>query len=186
MKPMKTIFLLMVAGYIPALLTTNRASAQNTVSLEILESQKNEVALEKGVRPVKNNTVNMESISTRAIKAFAKTYKNVSGEQWEKIPDGYTAKFISNGVSNRIYFDAKGSWSGSLKGYGEDKLPDDVRDIVKRSYYDYSITYIQEVETIDSQGKPTYIVQMQDANTLKQVSVYEGEMTTWKEYKRGS
>ena len=182
---MKAIFLLIVAGYIPALLATNNAAAQSSVSTEILDSQKNDLALERRISYVTPNTAGMEVISTKAIKTFAKSYKDVSGEQWEKIEDGYTAKFILNGVTNRIYFDKKGKWSGSLKSYSEDKLPYEMRDIVKRTYYDFTITYVQEVETIDSHKVPTYIIHLQDKDQIKLVRLFDGEMETWKEYKRG-
>ena len=181
---MKKILFALVAGFIPALVATNGAYAQNSVNPEILEPQKNATAIEKAVAPVNNHSVDMGEINAKALKHFTKTYKNVTGESWQKIKDGYTAKFNSNGVSNRIFYSPNGKWSGSLKGYSEDKLPQEIRHAVKREYYDYIITYVQEVETTDSYGIPTYIIHLEDKNNIKQVRFSDGQMEVWKEFKK--
>ncbi len=68
-----------------------------------------------------------------------------------------------------------------MKGYFEDKLPFEVRDIVKRNYYDYKIHYVNEVETINSQGIPTYMVHIQYKKDAKIMRVREGVMEIWSE-----
>ncbi len=64
-------------------------------------------------------------------------------------------------------------------------MPGDIRDIVKREYYDYEITSVQEIETIDSYGIPTYIVHLEDNNNIKLIRVRDGEMALYKEFKKG-
>lgn len=41
--------------------------------------------------------------------------------------------------------------------YDEDKMNLAVRDIVKRKYYNFKITSIDEVESIDNENVPTYM-----------------------------
>ncbi|MEP7107306.1 MAG: hypothetical protein ABI760_04975 [Ferruginibacter sp.] len=183
---MKKFLFAFVAGCIPALVATNGAYAQNSVNPEILEPQKNVTTIEKVVTPVNDQIVDMGAISPKILKDFTKTYKNVTGESWEKTKEGFSAKFISNGVNTRIYYNVKGKWTGSLKGYSEEIMPRDVRDIVKRSYYDYSITLVQEVETIESNGIPTYLVHLEDKKSYIQVRVCDGQMEVWKEFKKQS
>ncbi len=90
-----------------------------------------------------------------------------------------------NGVSNLIYYTKKGQWEGSLKVYSEDKLARDIRDIVKREYYDYDITSVQEIETFDSYGIPTYIVHLEDSNNIKLIRVRYGVMDVYSAFKKG-
>lgn len=177
---MKTFLFALVAGFIPALVATNGAYAQNSVNPEILEPQKNVTAIKKVVIPV-NEVI---AISPKAMKNFSKTYKDVSESRWDKTRDGFTVKFQSNGVNSRIYYTSKGQWSGSLKGYAEDKLPKDIREIVKREYYDFSIKYVQEVETNHLHGIPTFIIHLEGKKTLKQLRINDGQMETWREYEK--
>lgn len=175
---MKKILFAITVGSILALAATNGAYAQNSVNPEVLEPQKNAVAVEKSMPP--------NGISSRAVKDFTKSYKNVTGETWDKTSEGFSVKFTSDGVRTIIYYKGNGTWMGSLKGYNEDQMPADVRKIVKREYYDYSITYVQEAQTGDSEGKPTYIIHLEDKHHIKLVRVCDGEMDVWKEYKRQS
>lgn len=177
---MKTFIFALVAGIIPALATTNGAFAQNSVNPEILQPQKNAIVIAKAA--IRSNE--MAAISPKALKNFAKTYKGVLETNWDKINDGYAVKFKINEISSRIFYDNKGNWTGSLKGYFENKLPEDIRAIVKRQYYDFAITYVQEVETTDSNGIPSYIIHLEDSKSIKQVRIYGGQMDTWREYKK--
>ncbi len=180
---MKKILFALLAGCIPALVTTNGAYAQNTANPEILEPPKNFPAIEKALTPVNNNTVGINSISPKALKDFTNRYKNVTGESWEKIKNGFAARFIINGVMNTIYYN-KRKWIGSLKHYSEDKMPQNIRAIIKPEYYDYSITSVDEVENIDSNGIPTYIVHLEDKNNIKLVRIYDRQMDVWEKFQK--
>ncbi|MBC7890083.1 MAG: hypothetical protein H7Z13_19580 [Ferruginibacter sp.] len=179
---MKNFLFALVAGYIFALAVSNGAYAQKSVNTEVLEPQKNITAVEKTVTPVNARMDDIAAVSPKALKDFTRTYKNVSSERWAKIKDGFTARFSLNGINTLVYYDTKGRWAGSLKGYEEANLAREIRHIVKRVFYDYSITYVQEVETIDSGGKPTYIIHLEDNEHIRQVRIFEGQMEEWKEY----
>lgn len=181
---MKKLLFALLAGFIPGLIATNGAYAQNSVNPEILEPQNNVTEITNSVDSDKNRTVDLSAISPKAIKNFAASYKNAKDEKWDKTSEGFTAKFKFNGVSNLIFFNQNGKWAGSLKGYFEDKLPFEVRDRVKREYYDYSITYVQEVETIESNRIPTYIIHMEDKKSIKQIRISEGQMDVYKQYNK--
>jgi hypothetical protein len=181
---MKKILFALLAGCIPALVTTNGAYAQNTVNPEILKPQKNITAIEKALTPFNDNIVDIAAISPKALKDFTNTYKNVTGESWYKIKDGFAARFTINGVMSTIYYNTKGRWTGNLKNYSEDKMPHDIRDIVKREYYDYSITSIDEVRTIHSHGILTYIIHLEDENNIKLVRISDRQMDVWKELRK--
>jgi hypothetical protein len=129
------------------------------------------------------NTMNeLEAISPRAIKDFAYTHKNVKGESWMKTKDGFSVRFISEGIQTTIYYDKKGNWAGSIKYYGEEKMLREIRHVVKSTYYDYNIVYTQEIETTDTDGVPTYVVCVEDKTKIKMIRISAGEMSEWKEF----
>ena len=124
---------------------------------------------------------NLLSINARAMKDFRKRYANVSGEAWTDLDNGKSrAKFTVDGVNHTVYYAKNGNWTASLKNYTEDKLPFEVRDQVKRAYYDFTIAFVQEVETPESDGKPTYIIHIEDKHTYQFVRVCDGKMDIWK------
>ena len=135
---------------------------------------------------IKNSTVELETISPRAIKNFASTYKNVSGESWMKVKGGFSVRFISDDIRISILYDNKGYWVGSIKYYSEEKMSRVIRHIVKSTYYDYNIIYTQEIETADTKGMPTYIICLQDNTNIKMIRICDEEMSVWKEYKRAN
>ncbi len=182
---MKNSLFAFAATCIASLAVTNGAYAQTAINVEVLEIPKDVIKTDKIITPEKNNTVNLNAISLKAVKDFKKSYKMVSNENWYKGSDCFNAQFTLNGITNLIYYNKKGQWAGSLKVYSEDKMPGDIRDIVKREYYDYEITSVQEIETIDSYGIPTYIVHLEDNNNIKLIRVRDGEMALYKEFKKG-
>ena len=56
--------------------------------------------------------------------------------------------------------------------------------MVKSIFYDYKIVYIQEVESIDSRGTSKYIVFLEDKTSIKLARIFDGEMNTWKDFKK--
>jgi len=167
---------------ISTLAATNRANAQNSANAEVSEAPKNFNAVEKA--GAANN--NAATVSPKALQNFSKTYKNVTAENWEKTKEGISATFTVSGVRAIIYYSKKGAWAGSLKGYNEENMPVDVRKIVKREYYDSRITYVQEVQTTESNGLPTYVVHLEDNEGVTLVRVHDGQMDVWKTFKKQS
>lgn len=179
---MKIFLFVLVAGCIPALTGINKANAQNQIGADLSWSQKNVMGIEKSITAGQNNMNSPGDVNPRALKDFAKRYNNVTDLRWIKIKDNFSANFISNGVSNTIYYNAKGKWLASVKRYHEDKLPFEVRDIVKSKYYDYSIFYVEELEITESQGMATYLIHLENNNKVKLVRIFERQMEIWQEY----
>jgi len=160
---------------VAALVGSNRANAQIVSNSSSLEYQMNTT------KP-KNSVNEPEEINPKALKNFKYTHKNITDESWTKLEDGFSVRFISDGIKTTICYDKKGKWFGSIKIYGEEKLLREVRHVVKSTYYDYNIVYIQEIETNDSDGVPTYIVCVEDKTKIKMIRVIDGEMSEWKEF----
>ena len=174
---MKKLFFRYTTGFIPLIAMFSCAYAQNSNSSSALtnaaatELAYNSKAKVK-IMPVAQGLTTV-SISTKAIKDFTKTYKNANNVGWFIIKDGYLAEFKRDEVQTKVFYDRKGRWVGNLRCYFEDKLPRDIRHLVKSHYYDYNIFYVQEVTV----GNATvYLVKIEDKTSFKMIRVQDGEM----------
>ena len=183
---MKNFLIAFAAGSILALASTNGANAQNSNNIVSAEQYKMPLKINRSVLPAETNSAILDAsmVSTKALKDFKKSYKNPGDARWVKNAYGVTAHVNTNGIDNVIYYDKKGNWQASLKGYFEDKLDRTVRGIVKQKYYDYKITYVQEVETGSTLGTPTYMVHIESNDDFKIVKVCDGSMDIYEEFAR--
>jgi hypothetical protein len=116
----------------------------------------------------------VSSISVRAIKDFRSRFLKVADEQWYPMDKGVSAYFTNDGYKTRAYYDGRGHWQASLTYCDESKLPHFIRDVVKRTYYDLAITFVNIVEVPDH---IVYLIHLEDPKTFKIVRVNEeGEM----------
>jgi len=178
---MKKLFFAIVAGFIPALVVTTGVYAQYS-NFKSIADPAEAILFSDSIAPKAENASTLSNISSRALKEFSKTHSDIANENWYVIQDGFVATFKADDVSTTVYYNKKGRWAGYLKGYNEAKLPRSVRDLVKRQYYDFAITYVHELETVESEGKPTYIVHLEDAKNILQVRVNDGIMEEWRKY----
>lgn len=121
------------------------------------------------------------NISTKAVKDFTKKYKNAEHAGWFVIEDGYLAEFKKGGIKTNVYYNRKGLWIGNVRSYFEVNLPRDIRHLVKSTYYDYTINYIQEI-TVDR--NIVYLVKIEDDSTFKTIRIQDGEMDEYEVIKK--
>ncbi|MGH2649565.1 MAG: hypothetical protein ACRDE8_18445 [Ginsengibacter sp.] len=177
----KNLFAFLVGSF-SALAITNATNAQSSNSTGTFEHKKNIVTIDK-LMSAADKTANIDVANTKALKDFQKSYKDASNEKWLKNPYGYTAEFVSNGINTLVYYDKKGNWAASLKTYGEEKFLRDIRGIVKSKYYDYKILQVQEIETINTNNIPTYLVYLEDGNDFMKVRVHDWNMDVYEQFK---
>lgn len=119
-------------------------------------------------------------IAARAVKDLRSRFTNVTDEQWSYSRTGSWVYFTSGGFRTRSYYDARGHWQASIKYCGQAQLPHFIRDIVRRTYYDLAITGVVVVDVPDHTA---YVVDLEDATTLKIIRVNdEGEMDLMHDY----
>jgi hypothetical protein len=116
---------------------------------------------------------NINAINAKAVRNFYRDFKEASDEKWYKVSNGYIARFVSQGNESMAAYNTKGKWMFTINYYDENKLPDEIKGIVKGTFYDYSITRVEEIHTED---KTIYMIHMQDESTWKNVRVCDGEM----------
>jgi hypothetical protein len=119
----------------------------------------------------------MTLVNTRAMRNFVKTYATAVDADWQPMKEGgWQVRFVKDSIRYRVLYSEKGNWLFTLGAYGENKLPRDVRSLVRSTYYDYTISYIDEVS---APGQSiVYLVQIRDARGMKVLRVSDGDMET--------
>lgn len=180
---MKSRIFILLAGLVFAAVNNNSLFAQHTQATLLAKNNKAPNAFETILNA---DTASAKfslpwEINNRAIRDFEKKYKNVESVRWFKTDDGFLVRFLSNGVLTNVFYTTKGNWIARSKQYGEDRLPRDVRHLVKSEYYDFEIETIIEVNTID---KTAYVVVMHDSTSILEIRVMDGEIVVRKNFLR--
>jgi hypothetical protein len=171
---MKKIHLFVAAILVCGLAVGSRANAQTTKNISYLSDAK---SLEKALALYDPNA----AVNTKAMRDFKKTYPHIESEKWFSFKDGFAAKFTEDGIQRMVTYNRIGDWLYTIAYYEEKQLPEDIRALVKSSYYDYTITVVQE---ITARQQTIYLVHMQDANTWKTVRVADGEMSVVEDFNK--
>jgi hypothetical protein len=115
--------------------------------------------------------LNRNEINVLAIRDFLERYNNINSAIWFPSPKGgFEAYFVQDGYGERVIYDKNGGWQMSLLVYNEEKLPRDIRSEVKRTYYDWDITLIEEVQNNDG---VEYIINLEDKSKIRVLKVTE-------------
>jgi hypothetical protein len=113
--------------------------------------------------------LNRNEINIWAVRDFLDRFDKVDNVLWfSSNKDGFEAYFVQDGYGNRVIYDRKGDWQFSLINYTKDKLPRDIRMVVQSIYFDFDITLVEEVQTIEG---VEYIVYLEDKSNIIIVNV---------------
>jgi len=169
-----------LSGIIPAIALFTSVNGQ--VEKPSLESNYNEIIFnDTKANPVTTKDGSIVHINTNALKEFKKSFKDADKTNWSEIQHGFLAKFKTNGVQTRAFYDPKGRWTATIRTYSQDKLPGEVRKLVRSNYYDYSIYVVNEVIVGD---KTAYLVSIEDGESIKTIRVTEDEMDVYEDFKK--
>ena len=117
---------------------------------------------------------NLSVVNTKAEMNFTKTYKNATDILWYPLNDKrLMVRFFDNSIQTKIFYNRKGSQETMVRYYTEDKLPNEVRHVVKTTYYDFNIFLVIEV-TVGNQI--AYLVKVDNKTCTKTIRVMNGEM----------
>ena len=117
----------------------------------------------------------------KALKNFDRQFKGEANVNWYTGKETITASTTLNGKQVTVVYNKKGRWLRNMYRYDESRLPRDVRHTVKRVYYDFAITIVQEIR----EGINTfYVIHLEDKTDYKQVCVFEGEIHMIREFKK--
>jgi len=121
------------------------------------------------------------AVNIKAVRDFAKSFKDVENVHWYTVPDGAMVYFTERGIKSRAGYDKKGNWLYCMRSYAEQHLPKEIRAQVKSIYYDYAITWVNEI-TYGRQA--LYVVHIQDEFCWKNIRISEDEMETMETFEK--
>ena len=121
-------------------------------------------------------------VNPPVIRNFLKTYKDVSGEKWIEVKEGFIAMFNYNDMDYQVAYTKKGNLLRTIRSYNEDKMQPDLRQIVKSTYYDYEITRVHEIEIPLS--LVTYVVQLAGKKEIIDLRIYDGEIEVMRKFNK--
>jgi hypothetical protein len=121
----------------------------------------------------------LNDINIKAVRHFLKNYKDVNGEKWYKISDGFIADFTKDSIQTKVVYDLNGVWHCTLNAFDEKKMPSEVRDMVKTKYCDFNILIAYQI--IYDEGV-IFIIKIDSATKLKILNIVNGEMEVTGDY----
>ena len=124
---------------------------------------------DKQAQPVLRNEINIH-----AVRHFRKLCPTVEDEKWYPIINGYMARYKQADVKVRVDYDQRGRWLYTIRYYAENRLPKDVRKLVRSNWYDYAIATIEEIER---ENQLIYIVHIHEGNDWKMIQVCDGQVS---------
>ena len=114
-------------------------------------------------------------VNIKAARHFVRTYKSIANVKWFKTGAGFLAHFRSMGIDTKVVYDEKGRWFYNLLSYTESNLAFEIRDMVKRKYYDSDILAVYQFQF--SNTKTVYIIRIQDQRwNIATLKVFDGEI----------
>ena len=106
-------------------------------------------------------------------KSFEKNFKNAVRPQWYKLNKNYFVKFISEDQKNTALFSKGGTLIYHISYGHENNLPEDIRKMVKSSYFDLNITTAIKVE---EGGRNIWVINLEDEKNLVLVRVEDDQL----------
>ena len=122
-------------------------------------------------------------VNQKAQKNFQKDYQLASGAQWSVLSNKtLMCRFFIDSELYKAYYSTHGNWMYTISSYDGDKLDKSIADRIKTVYYNSSITYVNQFDLVNAHS--FYIVEIQDAKSIKKVRVNDDEIEVVQEIEK--
>jgi hypothetical protein len=169
---MKSGISILLAGVLCAAVTNNNLYGQ-PVKADLLNRNSLVYIDPESGKDLEKKSYVSRRVNPRALRNFLEEYKDFDSVRWNQTDKGSSASFMLDEVEIITSYDKDGNRVGKRKVYKENRLPWEVRNLVKRYYYDYRIANIVELIKPD---QTIYVVTMEDQTTWVQVKVIDLKM----------
>jgi hypothetical protein len=123
------------------------------------------------------------AINIKIVRKFIATFKDAENVTWDKVNDGSSiARFTKDSVKTTISYNKKGTWNYTLKRYAENKMPEYIRDMVKTTWYDYSIVEVTEIMLPSEGGDIIYNILIKHVDNCKIIQIRNKQMEIFNDY----
>ena len=118
------------------------------------------------------STNNITDVNTKVLRVFNKTYGEKPGANWSKTDGGFAVSFRNGDMKTNVYYKNNGIVDYKINYYFEDQMPQNIRQLVRSNFSDYTVTQVSEVHRNNSIG---YFVKIEDKYYVKTVRVVDEE-----------
>src|SRR5882724_2333858 len=103
----------------------------------------------------------LNNVAVSAVRDLIKRFDEPSNVRWNVMEAGCIANFSLADICLQVAYTKRGNWLYTIKTYKEKKMPHEIRHLVKSTYYDYSITQVQEINQVSLEGT-IYVIHLED------------------------
>src|ERR1700754_1169983 len=147
------------------------ASAQNNLLATAHPNKQNTIL----ARDVIVANADLAAEHRQAFMAWATMYRTVADADCLELKDkNLVFTWSEKGARYRAYYSGKGVWLHTVVSYEEGLLPEKVKHLIRKTYKELPISYVNEVQAPDQ--NTVYRVQMKDEKKLVIVKVAGDEM----------
>ncbi len=119
--------------------------------------------------------------ASRASKHFEDNFESASNAGWSKSDNTLFASFTSDSVKTTVAYSKNGSWLSTIEFLPVSKLPREVRQLAKSEFKKETFRQAFHIENLNMDY---YIIMAEDAKTIKQLAVYNGEVFLTKQLRK--
>ncbi len=111
--------------------------------------------------------------SSRASKHFENNFESVSHVGWNKSGNTLFASFTRDSVKTTVAYSRNGSWLSTIEYLPVSRLPREIRQLAKSEFRKETFRQAYHIESL---SMDYYIIMAEDAKTIKQLAVYNGQV----------
>ena len=129
---MKKTIICSFTGLFLACISTSFAYTQNPTGIAKLQLKPEIISSAQSSEEKEDDRILSDRVHIKAVRDFTKTYRNVTGAKWFRSGDGFVVYFTpKKDVKTKLYYDKKGNYQCKVRSYSEDRLPAEIRHLVK-------------------------------------------------------
>ena len=117
----------------------------------------------------------------RISRRFDSRFDNATNVSWTPQPDGFVASFDSDGLRHRVWYNHLAEVTYLMITYNEESLPSSIKRQVNSAYRDYGITCVNEIQKDDI---VVYLVTLENNQNIKQITVCDGDINLYKQFRK--
>lgn len=169
---MKKLIALAAAGFLSLLFLS--ADAQTAMNKHFNPNHVDPV--KSKIEPTdQNEFIDAHAVRSKIVWNFNRAYKSADGAEWMVLKDkGLVCRFYMNNILYRAFYGRNGDWLQTTSGYEADKLDGTVKEMVRSTYRDYAISYVNQIDL--PANRIIYLVEVQDSKSIKKIRVAGDEM----------
>ncbi len=131
------------------------------------------------------NVFNLNTVAKniKVQRSFVSYFGENAENNWSMVGNDFLNRFHSNGILTNALFTKNGQLIYTITYGSEKNMPADLRKIVKREYYDYTITMAIEVK---ENNRDIWVVKLDNASEQITVRIEDGEMEQVQQFQKSN